>query len=299
MTQFKRRKINLRFTLASTSGTFDESGANTVDLTGLRVRAELTATTSTSMDQMNCEVWGLPPSITRKLTILQNGWTQGNYNQVQLTAGDGDTMALLFTGQIFNGWNDHSAQPESMFSLQAYGGLASSYNSVPPLSYRGTVDAAIIAQSIAQQLTPPLTIHNSGVSVQLTDPYLPGDAMSQLKRLARMADFEYAMDEAGVLAIWPRGQARDTSALDISEKTGLVGFPSFNDRGVLFTSLFNPSLRVNGPVNVQSIEQPACGTWYPYNVTHDLESEMPDGRWFSHVEAQRYTGMGDQATVSG
>jgi len=299
MSQFRKRAINLRFTLAATSGTFTESGANVVDLTGLRVRAELTATMSTSMDQLNCEVWGLPPTITKRLTVLQNGWTQGLQNEVQVMAGDGDTMALIFTGQIFNGWSDHSGQPEAMFTFQAYGGMGSAYASVPPLSYKGSVDAAVIAASIAQQMTPPLTLQNSGVNVQLTDPYLPGDAMSQLRRLARMARFEYAMDEVGVLAIWPRGKPRDALAVDVSERTGLVGFPSFNDKGVVFSSIYNPSFRVNGPVNITSVEEPANGTWYPYNVTHDLESEVPDGRWFTHIEAQRFAGLGDQQTVSG
>lgn len=298
MTEFQKRAISLRFTLAGTAGAFTESGENTVDIDGLRVRVELTSTSSTSMDQANVEVWGLPPSITKKLTILQNGWTQGNYNQVQITAGDGETMSLIFTGQIFTGWSDHSDPPESMFTFSAYGGLASSYASVPPLSYKGAVSAATIARSIAQQMMPPLTLHNSGVATVLTDPYLPGDATQQLRRLARMADFEYAMDEPGVLAIWPRGYGRDTQGVDVNEDTGLMGWPSFNDKGVIFSTLFNPSLRVNGPVNVDSLEEPANGTWYPYNVTHDLESEVSGGRWFSHCECQRFTGMGDQ-TVSG
>ena len=132
------------------------------------------------------------------------------------------------------------------------------------------------------------------MDAQLDNPYLPGDAMQQLRALAEQADFEWSTDEAGVLAIWPRGKPRDTAAVQVSKDTDLVGFPSYNDKGVMLTTLFNPSVRVNGPVNVDSASTPANGVWYPFHVQHDLEAEVPEGRWFTHMECQRFTGQGDQ-----
>ena len=294
---FRKRKLDVRFTLDAAAGTFTESGTNTVDVTGLRIRAELVNNQSTTMDQLNLEIWGLPLSIMNKLTILQNGYTQGIANQVALSAGDEDNQSLIFQGQIFTAWADFSGQPEGTFIVQAFSALASAYKSTPPLSYKGSIDAATVANSIALQMVPPLTLHNSGVAVQLQDVALPGDPMQQLRRLAKAADFEWSTDEQGVLAIWPRGTPRDTQAVQVDATTGLVGFPSYNDKGVVFSTLFNPSLRVNGPVNLTSAASPANGQWYPFNITHDLESELPDGRWFSHVEAQRFTGVGDQSPL--
>ena len=297
MSIFKKRSLAARFTLDAAAGAFTESGENTVDVTGVRMRASLVNNMSTTMDSLELEVWGLPLSIMNKLTILQNGYTQGIANQVELTAGDGENMSLIFRGQIFTAWADFSGQPEGNFILQAFSSLASAYKSVPPLSYKGSIDAATVANSIALQMDPPLTLHNSGVNVQLQDVALPGDAMQQLRRLARMADFEWSTDELGSLAIWPRGTPRDTQGVDINKDTGLVGFPSYNDKGVSFSAIFNPSLRVNGPVNLKSASSPANGVWFPFNITHDLEAEFPEGRWFTHVEAQRFTGMGDQSTL--
>ena len=296
-TIFKKRALGVRFTLDAAAGAFTESGLNTVDVKGLRMRATLVNNMSVTMDTLELEIWGLPLEIMNKLTILQNGYTQGIANQVALTAGDGDNMSLIFRGQIFTAWADFSGQPEAVFILQAFASLSSAYKSVPPLSFKGNIDAATVASSIAQAMDPPLTLHNSGVSVQLQDVALPGDAMQQLRRLARMADFEWSTDEPGVLAIWPRGKPRDTLGVEVNKDTGLVGFPSYNDKGVAFSTLFNPSIRVNGPLNLTSASSPANGTWYPFSVTHDLESEMPDGRWFTHIEAQRFTGMGDQSTL--
>lgn len=292
---FVKRKINLRFVLDAAAGTFTDGGANVVDLTGLRVHCSIVNNQSTTMDQCDLEIYGMPLGVMNRLTILQNGYTQGIFNQVQVTAGDGDNMALIFAGQIFTAWADFSGQPEAVFQVSALASLGSSYASVAPTSFKGTVDAATVASSIAGQMTPPLTLHNSGVSVQLDNPYLPGDAMAQLRALADQADFEWSTDEAGVLAIWPRGKPRDTQAVSISKDTDLVGFPSYNDKGVVLTTLFNPSVRVNGPVSVESASTPANGVWYPFHVQHDLEAEVPEGRWFTHLECQRFTGQGDQA----
>lgn len=291
---FVKRKINLRFTLDAQAGTFTESGSNTVDITGLRVHCSIVNNQSTTLDQCDLEIYGMPLGIMNRLTILQNAYTRGIDNQVEVTAGDGDNMALIFSGQIFQAWADFSGQPEAVFQLSALSSLGSSYASVTPTSFKGSVDAATVASSIAGQLTPPLTLHNSGVTAQLNNPYLPGDAMHQLRALAEQADFEWSMDEVGVLSIWPRGQGRDTAQVLISPATGLVGFPSYNDKGVMLTTLYNPSVRVNGPIQVESASTPANGTWYPFHVQHDLESEVPDGRWFTHLECQQYTGQGDQ-----
>jgi len=179
--------------------------------------------------------------------------------------------------------------------VTAHAGMSSAYRSVPPLSYKGSVDAATVANSIAQQMDPPLTLVNSGVNVQVQDLYLPHDNMAQLRRLAEMADFEFSFDDPGFLAIWPRGQARNTQTVQVDSSTGLVGFPSYNDKGIAFTTLFNPSLRVNGPVNLNSAASPASGLWFPLSVTHDLEVEIPNGRWYSHVEAQKFTNLTPEA----
>ena len=300
MTTFAHRKINLRFTLDAPSGVFKESGTNTVDLTGLRVKATLAANSSVSMNQCNLEIYGMPLGLMNQLTVLQNGYTQGIFNQVEVTAGDDNAMALIFSGGIYTGWADAQSQPDVAFVVQAFTELQNAYLSVPPTVFNGSVDAATIAASIAAQMQPPLTLQNSGVNAQITDPHYRGDPLAQLRQLSRDADFEYGTDITGVLAIWPRGQARDTvMAPTISKDTGLIGYPAYNDRGIMFSTLFNPGIVVNGPVSVESGLTPANGTWYPFTVQHVLESEQPNGDWFTHVEAQKFTGQGDQQLLPG
>lgn len=284
---FAKRRIDLRFILDANQGKFEESGTNAVDIKGLRCDVGLVNTMGTAMNQLDLTVYGMTQSLSNKLTILQNGATQGIYNQVEVTAGQGDDMPLVFVGHINTAWADYANAPEVSFVLQAYGGMASLYKATPAVSYKGTVSASTVASAIAATMTPPYTLENDGVDVQLTDVNLPGDPITQLRQLARAANFAWTTDDAlGVLAIWPTGKKRNTVIVDIKPETGLVGYPAFNDKGVIFSSLFNPAIRVGGDVQITSSVTPANGAWSCYAVQHDLQSEVSDGRWFTHVQAQ-------------
>ena len=296
---FAKRTISVRFILDASQGTFEESGTNAVDLTGLRCSVSLTNTSGAAMNQLDLTLYGMDQKLINKLTVLQNGLVQGIYNQVEVTAGQGSDMALIFAGHVLTAWGDYSGAPEVSFVVQAYGAAASAYASPPPISYKGSVSAATVATGIAASMVPPLTLENDGVNVQLSDVYLPGDPMTQLRQLAAAAHFNWTTDTVGVLAIWPRGFARTAAGGDalgpaVNADTGLIGYPSFNDKGVMFSTFFNPALRIGGPLLLTSLITPACGQWYPYNIGHELESETPDGHWFTHVEAQRLIDEGPQ-----
>lgn len=292
---FAKRKIDVRFILGANVGTFEESGTNAVDLKGLRVELSLVNTMGNAMNQLDITLYGMTQSLMNKLTVLQNGWIKGIYNQIEVTVGQGDDMALIFVGAISQGWADYSNAPDVGFVVQAYGGGASIFASPPALSYKGTISASSIATAIAAQMKPPLTLENDGVDVQLTDVNLPGDPMTQLRKLAEAAHFNWTTDDAlAVLAIWPIGQTRQTAMVDVKAETGLVGYPSFNDMGIIFSTLFNPAMRVGGNIQMTSAVTPANGKWAPFNIQHDLQSEVPDGRWFTHVQAQHFIGEGNQ-----
>jgi hypothetical protein len=288
MSSFIRREIDLKFTLDGTSGTFNSSGANTVTLTGLRVSASIVFQQGPAFGELDMRVFGAPLDVMNKLTILQNAFNKGVNNTVDVIAGDADNgKALVFSGTMYECWADVSGAPDVALVVTAKAGSLASYTPVAPLSYKGGIDAATIASSIAQSWSPsPLVLENSGVNVHLRNQYLPGDANSQIAALSRMAHFDYHIDEAvGVLAIWPKGLARGSQGVTISADTDLVGYPAYTQKGIMVTTLYNPNIRVGQPVNVKSnVLTPVNGQWNPTTIGHDLESETPEGKWFTHVE---------------
>lgn len=295
---FARRKIDITFQLGK--GSFGESGADTVKVSGLRCSASITMGTGHVSGELNLRIWGLSLDIMNQLTVLKqdllNNMSKAA-NYVTVEAGDDlSGMSIAFYGGISEAYADFSGTPDTSFVLVAYAGLLSSLKPVQPVSYKGSVDAALIMQDIATSMDR--TLENGGVSVQLRDVYLPGTAKDQMDSVKRAGNFNAILDpQQPILAIWPLNTVRGGLIPLINKDTGLVGYPTYAQNGISLTTLYLPTLAVGGAIKLETQLTPAAGQWATYLVSHDLEAEVPGGKWFTHIEAG-YFGS-DAPIVSG
>lgn len=278
-----RRKIDLSFTLGT--GSFGESGADTVEITGLRTSATITKSGGVSMSQLELRVWGMPLDTMQKLTVLNKlAYAQERANNVTVRAGDDENgMGVVFTGTIKEAWADASNPPDVEFTVSAFTGGLDAVRPVAPTSYNGPVAVDVALSSIAAQMVPPRTLENSGVQTILDSPYLPGTLRDQALAVARAARCDMLIDD-NVIAIWPSGQARGGGSLDLSPETGLVGYPQFTQNGIALTTLYTPSLVFGQKIKVTSGLAAANGEWQVAAVQHSLDAELPGGQWFTRVE---------------
>lgn len=291
------RRINVKFQLGQ--GDFGKAGFDTVEVSGLRVQATITKAGGVSMSEANLRIYGLPLDVMNKLTIL-NVLAQYNVrrNVVTVFAGDDDNVSVCFVGNIVESWADMHSGPDAVMLIRAVSGYVQLLEPIPPTSYKGSVDAATILAGLALQWRTgpddhPLTLENSGVAVQLTNPYYPGTLLTQITAVARTGHFNCIIDETeSRLAIWPYGGVRNGLRTVMSPDTGMVGYPAYTQNGLQLTTLYNPSLTFGTLVEVRSQLLPASGGWSIATVGHDLESETPGGKWFTRVEC----GLIGQAT---
>ncbi|MDE1947542.1 MAG: hypothetical protein KGL43_02780 [Burkholderiales bacterium] len=285
---FITRAIELSFTLghdaSGNAASFNASGANVVTLTGHRVQVSVSETTGPGMGEARIRVYGLVPSILNRLSSLNSATATAAPNRVVVKAGDnGHALAIVFDGQINLAQADMSQQPTTTLNIMAFGGLLNAVQPIPPSSYPGAADAAIILQNLASQMG--LAFENSGASKMLATPYFWGDAKKQAMDCARAAGFEIVIDR-NTLAIWPKGQARGLAVPLISPDTGMVGYPTYSSMsdggGITVKTLFNPQIRAGGAVQVKSALPVANGRWLVFHVGHELEAEVPGGQWFTH-----------------
>jgi hypothetical protein len=81
----------------------------------------------------------------------------------------------------------------------------------------------------------------------------------------------------------------------------MVGYPLFAGPIQLSVkSIYNQALKFMGLVDIQSSIQKATGRWQIIQLAHHLESQLPDGNWFSEMTcilpADRLKALGqDQA----
>lgn len=284
---FVERKIDLTFTLSN--------GGSPRKITGKRVRCKIANAGPPSQGTADITAYGLPLSMMNELSSV--GTEIGSYNKnfIAIEAGDAQSgMALAFRGSIFLAYVDAQAQPEVAFRVQA---SAAFYRAIAPAeatSIDGVVDVASIMSYLATQ--NELGFEDGGVNVKLENQYLPGSGLEQIRRLANAAGINWTI-ENDVLAIWPAGQVRKGKPVVVSAKTGMVGYPAFNQSGVVVRTIFNPALGFGRAILVESELLPACGQWGVYNLAHDLEAQVPNGQWFSIAEASRYTiQLGSSAT---
>ena len=71
----------------------------------------------------------------------------------------------------------------------------------------------------------------------------------------------------------------------VSAETGLVSYPTIDAYGVTFRCLFRPDIRFMQPVQIVSSIPRANHTWLVSGINHHLQSNTPNGAWFSECRA--------------
>lgn len=284
---FVQRKITLTFVLGT--GTFGSTGSNTVTVSGLRVSASIVNAGGASMGQAMVRIFGLPLSLMNQLAQVlrtSDGSIQTRFNQLQIEAGDDVSgMSIIFQGQITLAPIDMNSYPDSSLVVTAHAGYFEAVKSANPISFPGSADAAVILQNLATQ--SEYAFENNGVSVMLATPYFHGSPRQQMEQCAQAANINWVIDN-GTLAIWPKNGARGGAAPLISADTGMYGYPTNWNLGVAVKTVFNPQLRIGGICQVQSILPFANGQFTMFDVSHELESEMPNGQWFTEFHGSPF-----------
>ena len=280
---FSQRLINFRFELGA--GDFGEPGVDTVELTGMRASVDIAHAGGNSLSLAEIRIWGMPLEIMNRLTVLNVlAYPERRNNRITISAGDEDAgVNVCFVGGIQEAWVDASDPPGFAFHVSAASAFVEVIQSIPPTSFRGSVDVALLLGGLAAQMG--FALENGGVTGKIDNPYLPGSIGSQIESVCRAAGIQRFIDPIKrVLAIWPKGQSRDAATALVSSETGLVGYPSFTQNGVRLKSIYNPNLIYGTKLEVRSELTPACGTWVIANVTHSLDANVPGGQWFTEVE---------------
>jgi hypothetical protein len=281
---FSSKIITVTFQLGT--GAFGETGTNTVTVSGLRASVEVVISGGY---ECHLKLHGLTPSLLNQLSSVSLAAMVLRRNLVSIAAGDAENgMATVFRGMIQEAWVDLTQQPVSVLTVTAFDtGALLAVTPVAPSSFNGAADVATILSGLARQAG--LQFENSGVNVKLATPYLSGSLGDQIRAVCEHAHIAYAIDQA-TLAIWPRGGSRGGLIPLISPATGMQGYPGYTAQGITVTTLFNPSLRFGGDVQVQSGLLQACGQWHIVGLAHALESETPNGHWFSSLQCVQLQG---------
>ena len=289
---FARRTIDLVFNLGQGEHGSQRSGADQITLTGLRVVADIQLTGGPSYGTASIRAFGVPLSVMNQLSTLGQLYPDIRQNTVTVIAGDErNGKAAVFTGQISEAYASFEGAPDTMFTVNAFPALLDALRPLAPTSTSVPTDAATIMAGLASQMD--YLFENNGVQTMLPPSYFPGTGRQQAEALARAGGFDLVFDDQAVdgktLVILPRNGVRGGGVVPrIAADTGMVGYPAYVQNAMVVTSLYNPNVRFNGEVQVDSSIPAASGRFKVYDLGHSLASELDGGPWFTRMRCITY-----------
>lgn len=283
---FVQRRIDVQFTLApgplGQQRTFGNTGKDTAVLSGFRTSARIEKAGGLSDSTMDLRMWGVAESTMNELATFGYQINAIPRNRVVVTAGDlGAATSTVFDGYVTEAYIDFGHLPDVSLVAKAQVGIPFSAIPAVATSFRGTAAVATIMSGFAALMG--LKFENSGVTTTLANPYYSGSVKEQAQKCVDAGGIMWNRGDDGVLAIWPRDGSRGGQVPIISPETGMVGYPSFNAYGVMLRTLFNPSIGFGQMVEVRSSLSGASGRYSVYMLSYDLESQVPNGKWFADV----------------
>ena len=286
-TSFTKKLLEAHITLAEGGfNTATGQGANT-KIIRLGMDVDIQKPGGKEKNKAKVKIFNMPLADMETLTTLAFKPLQASKNRIAVYAGDEEHgMSLAFSGDIVSAVPNFNSAPDPSFDIECITGYVASITPVPPLTAQGSQDVATLMQGLAKQIG--LAFVNRGVSVSLRNVALVGGPMEQAQQLAHDARIDLIVDD-GEMVISPLATLRsdDGGSTPVwSAKSGMIGYPSFDNEGVTVKGIYEPKLQLGGPVRIESIVPRASGLWQIVSLSHKLQAGYPGAtQWISQIKA--------------
>lgn len=201
---------------------------------------------------------------------------------VQIYASDSRNAPLaIFSGIISDGRITYNNMPNVALEVVAFSALSKKGLQYPPVSYKKDTKAQDILAGIAK--FAGYDFENQNVDETITNCYLTDSVATNIDAICRDKNIQYSI-ENNKLIIW-KNERKGTIPL-INVKNGLVGYPTAGITGIYFNCLYNPNILIGAHVEIESSYEQCSGQFQVLSMTHNLSYELPNGPWFTMVQAQ-------------
>lgn len=287
MSSFTKKMLEARITLAE--GGFNPGTGEAVNtkIVRLGMDAEISKPGGKEKPKCTLRIYNLPLDDMQVLTTLAFDPLAIKKNRLTLMAGDANGMTQAFVGDIISAVPRFAADASSVFEIEAVTGYVASVTPVAPLTAEGAQDVSTLLRGLAGQMG--FIYIDRGVSVTVRNVALVGGPMEQARQLADAARIDLILDDGEMIAV-PRGELRrddaEGSTPVLRDRTGLIGFPGFDAKGIVGKCLYEPRLVLGGPVRIESMVPKASGLWRVSSVSHGLQANHGNARaWETSFKA--------------
>jgi len=201
-------------------------------------------------------------------------------NSIQIFAGENpQSLFNVYSGTIMTAVADYNNAPDVSLEITALSATLSAMKSVDSTSLPGQKSADQVFGVFAQSLG--LKLNNIDVVHEFNNPTFNGSMRDQVSEAAIQADCDVTYDDS-FLNIKGHYSYFGIAPTIISPKTGMVGYPLLSSDYLYVKSLFQPTILQGHQIQVEDSKLIAAnGLWIVVSVRHELESMMPNGKWFT------------------
>lgn len=251
------------------------SGVSTINAT---VHTSLSNNFTNSADII---IYGMNESDIAALSTLGYAALKYELNRIELYANYSDQQkSLCFSGYIVRAWCDFS-DPNRPMHFECQTTYQEALADVTPTSIKGSVGIVDLFSKFASVLG--YSLQNNGVSGILNNPIFTGSPIDQLKKLSKQTSTACVADK-GILKIAPLRFSLSNLILDITSKSGLIGYPTIDAWGVKLRIRYDPTLQIGQYIKLQTtVPIPrSTGQWYVYDMQSTLSNLHEP--WYSDLK---------------
>lgn len=281
-----RKVIKITLTLNGQDESFTAQGDNRISSYGLAVSTAITYGNGAMTPTAQITVYGLPIETMNKLFRVQWNTMKAILNTVKIEAGEqGKTLDTVYEGNITFATINMDGAPNVALVITSQMAVVEKLKATLPLTVpkETTVDAADLIKFLAEDME--YKFENYGATHPITDTSLNGSNLEKIEKLCTMCDFDLYVEQK-LIVICKRGGNRELKIPVITPTTGLIGYPSPDQRGITFNCAYDPLVRFGGIVRIKdSIIGVANEDWRTYGIVTTLEANIPQGKWEMNVNA--------------
>lgn len=201
---------------------------------------------------------------------------------ITLLAGDvGGTIGQIFFGGIFSSYIDFSSVPDVAFVCSAQSGIFNKASPSAANSWVGSQNVEDLVKSLAESIG--MGFSNNGAHAIVQNQYAYGSVFDQIKRLCSAASIPFSVED-NTVSIWANDGTKNDKKILLNKETGLVGYPSYYQSGLIVKSIFDPDISIGCTIELQSLIPKANGKFPILATTHELSTLTPDGPWFTTAQ---------------
>lgn len=281
---FHRKSIRVQITLGR--GVFPGTQDNTYIVEGLGVNVEVEKNGLPDLNKANISIANLAYDKMEQLTMLAFRPLRRAKNVVAVFAGEeGQQLDRVFVGEVTSAFADYSEAPDIEFKIEAASGAHPLQIVAAPVSVNGQTSASELIGRFAKEMG--YAFKNDGVTAQVRNSVFNGSPLEKAKAVADQCGIDMLCDD-GEIIIMPRRKERKANVVPLlTAESGLIGYPTFTNKGIALNAFFNPDFKLKGLVRVESIVPRASGTWRITKLSHSLSAYRTDSEdWYSSIEAQ-------------